>query len=366
MGDEDLAGRRRAAIEGCTRWLVFRGATAPEQLRGIAEAASEDQPDRYGTGGEVELLEREVAELLGKPAAVFMPSGVMAQQSVLRTYADQAATMRVAVHGMSHFLKHELNALSEVQGLRIEVLTDDPRQPLPDDLAAIPGKLAAVSMELPLRDAGYLLPSWDELVAFSDACSKRGVPLHFDGARLWESAPYYGRGLAEISGLAASVYVSFYKGLGAPAGAAVAGSEELIAGARRWQARLGGSLFMLAPYAVAARLGLRTLLPRMGEFHERAVEMASALGAAGFRVLPDPPRTNSFRVFAERPADEIELAGLRRMEETKEAICPRWRAADVPGWSWTEFVVSPSTMEWTVEEAVAAWSELLSSELLSR
>jgi threonine aldolase len=361
MTDDELLARRRAATEQCTRWLFFRGATAPEQLRSVADAAVEDEPDRYGGGGEVALLEQEVADLLGKPAAAFLPSGVMAQQCVLRTYADDAATARVALHGLSHFLKHELNALPEVHGLRVEVLTDEPRQPVPDDLAAIPGKLAAVSVELPLRDAGYLLPGWDELMAFSRACADRGVPLHLDGARLWESTPYLGHGPAEVSALASSVYVSFYKGLGGLAGAAVAGPEALIAGARRWQTRLGGTLFMLAPYAVAARQGLRTLLPRMGEFQQRAVELASALTTAGFRVYPDPPHTNSFRIFAESDPEQIEARAVRRMEETKESISPRWIPADVPGWSWTELVVGAGTMDWTVPEAVSALSDLLAT-----
>ena len=67
----------------------------------------------------------------------------------------------------------------------------------------------------PLRDAGFLLPRWDDLVAFSQACRDRGVPLHLDGARIWESAPALQHSPAQIAALADSVYVSFYKGVGA-------------------------------------------------------------------------------------------------------------------------------------------------------
>ena len=108
--------------------------------------------------------------------------------------------------------------------------------------------LGAVLLELPLRDAGYLLPSWDELVAFSQACRERGVPLHLDGARIWESAPHLGHSPAEIAALADSVYVSLYKGLGGLAGAAVAGPEDEVAQARVWRNRMGGTLFSLMPY----------------------------------------------------------------------------------------------------------------------
>ena len=356
---EDLRARRKAASENCTRWLSARRLPAADKLQQLAAISSEDEADVYGNGGDVARLEQEVAELLGKPAAVFMPSGIMAQQSALRVYADRAGTSRVAVHGLSHLLVHELNALEEVHRLRIERLTSEPRQPRPDELAAIPGKLAAVALELPLRDAGFVLPTWDELVVFAESCAERGVPLHLDGARLWESTPYLEHSLAEVAALASTVYVSFYKGLGGLSGAALAGPEDVIAEARRWQRRLGGNVFTLLPYAVSAREGLRTVLPVMGELHERAVELAIALQSEGFRVFPEPPHTNSFRVFAPRAADVIEPAAVRRMETTREAISAPWQQADVPGWSWVELVVTPATLEWQTDEVVKAFGELL-------
>lgn len=356
---EDLRFRRKAAAAECTRWLSGRRAPTAGVLRSLADAVTEDERDVYGGGGEVGLLEEEVAELLGKPAAVFLPSGILAQQAVLRVYADRAGTQRVAVHGLAHLLVHELNALEELHHLRIERLTSEPRQPRPDELVAIPGKLAAVTVELPLRDAGFVLPSWDELVVFAAACAERGVPLHLDGARLWESTPYLGHSLAEVAALASTVYVSFYKGLGGLSGAALAGPEDVVAEVRRWQRRLGGNLYTLFPYAVSAREGLRTTLPLMGELHQRAVELAIALQSEGFRVFPEPPHTNSFRVYAPRPAEKIEATAVRRMEATRESISAPWQPADVPGWSWIEFVVTPDTLRWELDEAAKAFGELL-------
>ncbi|WP_432878269.1 threonine aldolase family protein [Kribbella sp. CA-245084] len=356
---EDLRERRKNAADNCERWLGNRRVPAPDRLQRLAEVATDDLVDMYGNGGEVAALEQEVAELLGKPAAVFLPTGIMAQQSVLRVYADRAGTSRVAVHGLSHLLVHELNALEEVHHLRIERLTSEPRQPRPDELAAIPGKLAAVTLELPLRDAGYVLPTWDELVVFSEYCAKRGVPLHLDGARLWESTPYLEHSLAEIAALASTVYVSFYKVLGGISGAALAGPEDVIAEVRRWQRRLGGNLFSLFPYAVSARDGLRTVLPLMDDLHQRAVEVAMALQSEGFRVFPEPPHTNSFRLYAPRAADSIEHASIDRMERTREALCSPWQPADVPGWSWIEMVMTPHSLTWQVDEIAKAFGELL-------
>ncbi len=359
--EQGLAARRTAARQACSRSLTGHGETAPaDWLRETAEAARETDVDRYGAHGEVAALEREVGQLLGKEAVAFMPSGVMAQQAALRSWVERSTTDAVAVHGLSHFVLHELNALEELHSLRVQHLTDEPRAVAAADLDALPGPLAAVSLELPLRDAGYLLPTWDELVAVSGRARERGVPLHLDGARLWESQPYYGRPLAAIAGLADSVYVSFYKGLGGMAGAALAGPEDLVAQARRWRSRHGGTLFTMLPYAVSARAGLAQRLSRMAPYVERAHALAAALAALdGVRVLPEPPHTNAFRMFLDAPPDAVEDANLEVMETDKVALLGRCRAAEVPGWTMTELTVGDATLAWEVEEQVTLVGALL-------
>ncbi|MFN8147732.1 MAG: beta-eliminating lyase-related protein [Candidatus Nanopelagicales bacterium] len=353
---EEVQARRTAARRGATRFLLGHGDITPSDwLAELAAATTEEDLDRYGEGGEVEALEREVAELLGKDAAVLMPSGIMAQQAALRSWADRAGTEAVAVHGLSHLVVHELDALPELHGLRLQQLTAEPRQPTIADLDALAGPLAAVTLELPLRDAGYLLPTWDELVAFSEAVHARGVPLHLDGARLWESADHLGHSLAEIAALADSVYVSFYKGLAGMAGAVLAGPADLIAEARRWQRRHGGNLFVLLPYAVGARDGLRRRLPLMPAYAARARELAAGLAALdGVRVHPDPPHTNAFRLFVDVADEYLAEAGLRIAEQTRTALVLGWDAADVPGWSMTEITVGDATLAWSTDEQVAA------------
>jgi threonine aldolase len=353
---DELRARRTAARRGATRWLLGHGDVAPSAwLAELAGATTEEHLDWYGEGGEVSALEREVAELLGTDAAVLMPSGIMAQQAALRSWADRAATDAVAVHGLSHLVVHELDALPELHGLRLQRLTSEPRQPTVQDLESLAGPLAAVTLELPLRDAGYLLPTWDELVGFSAAVRARGVPLHLDGARLWESADHLGHSLAEICALADSVYVSFYKGLGGMAGACLAGPADLVAEARRWQRRHGGNLFVLLPYAVGARDGLRRRLPLMPAYAARARELAAGLSALdGVRTLPEPPHTNAFRLFVDVPHDDLVEAGLQIAEERKVALVLAWEAADVPGWAMTEITVGDATLAWPVEEQLAA------------
>ncbi len=310
-----------------------------------------DTWDRYGASGPVAVLENEIARLLGKPAAAMFPSGTMAQQSVLRVWSDRSASKRVALPGQSHLLWHELDGPALLHGLSYERLSQERELPTTRALSAVPGVLAAALLELPLRDAGYLLPSWDDLVAFSAACRERGVPLHFDGARLWESQPCLGRELSEIAELADTVYVSFYKGLGGLSGAAVAGPEDVIDEARQWRQRMGGTLFSLLPYAVSALRGLREELPTMAARYERALELAKAFAARGIGVFPDPPHTNAFRISAPVPHEVVMQRLLAFMATDGTALTPPWGDSDIPGSSWTEFTVGTSTLEWDVDEA---------------
>jgi threonine aldolase len=287
------------------------------------------------------------------------PSGIMAQQSVLRVWSDRQASTRVAIQDMSHLLTYESDGPQQLNGYRYERLTTGPTVATKEHLDAIPGRLAALLIELPLRDAGYLLPTWEELVALSAAARERGVPLHVDGARLWESQPHLGHDLAEIAALADSVYVSFYKGLGGLAGAVVAGPEDVVDEARRWRHRHGGTLFSMTPYALAGLRGLRTLLPQMGAFHERAVELAAALQERGLAIHPTPPQTTAFQVHVAMAADDINERIVTVLEEDHVALVQPMSPGRFPGTAWTEFTVGAGTLDWTVEEAADALAALV-------
>ncbi|MGI8887739.1 MAG: threonine aldolase family protein [Nocardioidaceae bacterium] len=355
--EEALKKRFRAASLKVERRLAGSMQLTPaEEMRSLSdEVDALDEPllwDRYGETGPVEALEQQVADLLGKPAAAMFPSGVMAQQSVLRVWSDETGSRRIALPALSHLLYHELDGPELLHGFRYERLTDGANFPRATDLEAIPGRLGAALLELPLRDGGYLLPTWDELSEFSRMCRNREIPLHFDGARIWESQPYLGHPLPEIAALADSVYVSFYKGLRGLAGAAVAGPADVIAQTRSWRTRHGGTLISMLPYAVTALRGLRQELPRMAEYHDHALALADALSVRGFRVFPQPPHSNAFRILAARDHRDINERMVSFMDEDRTALTPPWEPADVPGWSWTEFAVGAATLEWPVATAV--------------
>ena len=106
----------------------------------------------------------------------------------------------------------------------------------------------------------------------------------------------------------------------------------------------------MMPNAVIGLRGLRELLPQMPAYYERAVEIAAAFSAAGARVFPDPPHCNAFRVFLPQPVSTLMERIVSTMESEHLEISWGWAAADVPGWSWTEFAVGSATMEWSVDE----------------
>jgi threonine aldolase len=342
--DDDLMERFRAASRACERNVFWEKLEDPARaLARVAEQATDlgvERWDVYAERGVVEMLEQEVAELLGKPAAAFFPSGIMAQQSALRAWCDRSGSKRVAIPDLSHLLKHEDDGPRRLHGFEFEHLTAGPHTATADDLRRLSPGLGAALVELPLRDAGCLLPSWDDLAALSAAARELGVPLHADGARIWESQPFYDRPLAEVAELVDSIYVSFYKGLAGLAGAALAGPEDVVADARRWRTRMGGTLYHLTPYAVAALAGLRDRLPRMGEYVAWAHDLAAALTARGFRVSPEPPHTNTFLAFAEGDEDVTARRVLAFMEREKIVPCGGWMPAEVPGFVVTELTVA--------------------------
>ncbi len=354
----DFDERFRAASQACDAAVFGRGRATPgEAFQRLADACAElgiEDLDGYGERGAVELLEREIAQALGKPAAILFVSGVMAQQAALRVWCDRSGSRRVALPDLSHLLHHEDDGPRRLHGFEMEMLTVGRQVPTADALAAVPGCLGAVLVELPLRDAGCLLPTWEELVTLSEAARARGVPLHADGARIWESQPFYDRPLPEIAALVDSIYVSLYKGLGAPSGALVACDEDVAAELRVWRRRMGGTLYRMTTQAVAGLVGLRAELPRMGEYAAAARRFAEALTASGLTCFPDPPHINTFLVYAAGDADLVNERLLRFLERERVALSGPWRPADVPGRIVTELVVHPGTLAHD-PAAVAAW-----------
>ncbi|MFJ6212360.1 threonine aldolase family protein [Streptomyces sp. NPDC092296] len=373
--------RQAALLRGCTGVLSQqRTRTVRELLAelaggdgaahgpdGLLDGPLDGPPDVYGNGGPVARLEERVAELLGFEDAVFFPTGTMAQQVALRCWAERTGSRTVAAHPLAHPEVHERQAYSALSGLRTVWPTAAPRLPTAAEVSGLDEPFGTLLLELPLRDAGFVLPSWGELRGVVEAARDREAVVHFDGARLWETPGHFGRPLAEIAGLADSVYVSFYKSLGGLSGAALACSAEFGDQCRAWRHRYGGQLFQQWPAALSALLGLDRELPRLPSYVAHAQQVAAALagalgGTPGARVYPEPPHTHQFQVWLPYPAAELEAAGWRLAAETGRALFGRWREPLLPGLAMTEVTVAASALEWSpqqVAESAAAFLERL-------
>ena len=355
---DDLTTRVRSALRGADRRVFWHPARTPaEVFTSLAKAADElgvTEWDLYGDGGAVTTLEDEVAALLGKDAAVFVPSGIMAQQAVLRVWCDRSGVRRVAIPDLSHLLVHEADGPRLLHGFEFEQLTTGREVATATHLADVPGRLGAAMVELPLRDAGCLLPTLTELQELSAAALQRGVPLHFDGARLWEAQPFYDVPLAELAALADSVYVSFYKGLGALPGAAVAADADVVEEVRLWRKRMGGTLNRLTPLALSALVGLRDRLSHAAEELAWARVFAAELPAHGLRVHPGTPHTCVFEVYADAPADQVNERLLDLVRRTGVGVSPPWRDGDMPGTSVCEVSCYGQALEHDPAQ-VAGW-----------
>ncbi len=200
-------------------------------------------------------------------------------------------------------------------------------------------------MEPPQREIGGLLPEWDDLVAQAAWARERGIALHLDGARLWEAAPLYERSYAEIAGLFDSVYVSFYKGLGALAGAALAGDAELIAEARVWQRRHGGNVVTLHPFVVSAELALAERLSRIPAYRDHARALAAALATVDrIEIVPDPPQTPLFHILLRGDRERLADAALSVAEERKVFLFADPSPTTSPRWQRHEVMVGDVTL----------------------
>ncbi|MGW1838470.1 threonine aldolase family protein [Streptomyces sp. NPDC002067] len=364
--------RRLSAAHGAKRTLAARPQTLRERLDGLLADAPgvcdlDTWPDMYGNDDSViGELERRTADALGAEAAAFFPTGTMAQQVALRCWAGRTGNATVAGHPLSHMEVHERDAYATVSGLRMVHPTDEPRTPTAAEIHALQEPFGTLALELPLRDAGFVLPGWEELTATVEAARERDAVVHFDGARIWECAPHFGRGLPEIAALADSVYVSFYKSLGGIGGAALVGSESFIEETRAWRHRYGGQLFQQWPTALTALAGLDGELPRLPAYVAQAKVVAQALTEAlaaspapWFRVHPRTPHTHQFRLWLPYPAQTLNEAGLRQTRETGTSLFTAWFDDATPGLATTEVTVQAPALEWTADDIRAALADFV-------
>ncbi len=336
-----------------------RPAAALEALAGWCRERDVDF-ECYGRGALAEDFEKRVAELLGFPAARFMPSGTMAQGIALRVWCDRVGRRHFGMHPSSHLELHEERGYQHLWDLEATLVGPFERPLLAEHLAALAEPISALLTELPIREAGGQLPTWEQLEELKSAARARGVKLHCDGARIWETAPYYNRSYAEITRGFDSVYVSFYKGIGGFAGAMLLGPEDFIAESRVWQRRVGGNLFTMGPIIASAAKELESRLALMPRYCQRAVDIVAALAdIEGLRFLPARPQVNMVHIFLPFSAAIAHAARDRLVEEQGLILFGGARDAGVPGIARAELSFGDASLEWSDAEVRQAFVALL-------
>jgi threonine aldolase len=253
--------------------------------------------DVYGEDPTIAALEERVADLLGHEAALFVVTGSLA--NILGVRALVPPGSEVLCESRAHIARAELGAHAAVSGVTTRNWTtpdgridlDQIRELIAPDLGPYFVQTAAVSVENTHNfGGGSIQHSYD---ALADLLDGAGLPLHLDGARLWNASVATGVPMAAFGSRAAAVSVCLSKGLGAPVGSVLAGSAELIREARVWRKRLGAGWRQAGVLAAAGLYALDHNVERLAEDHANARRIAEILAdAAPGSVKPDQDETN--------------------------------------------------------------------------
>ncbi|MBL0870847.1 MAG: threonine aldolase family protein [Phycisphaerales bacterium] len=253
--------------------------------------------DVLGDDPSVIALEKQVAELLGKPAALFTPSGTMANQLAIRCHTQPGD--EVLAHEDSHIIHYETGAPAALSGVMINPLRSERGFFTEHDLRAAvrapgihsPASRLVVIENTHNRGGGSVWPV-DQLAGVCKTAHELGLSRHLDGARLWNACAATGLSPREIAGHFDTVSVCFSKGLGAPVGSALCGEKDLIDRARRFRKMFGGGMRQSGLLAAAAGHALTHHRERLREDHEHAQILADAVGRSASLRLALPRETN--------------------------------------------------------------------------
>lgn len=254
--------------------------------------------DSYGKGELVESFERKIANMLGFPAARYMPSGTMAQQIAIKIWCDRANCNHFGMHPTSHLELHEEQGYETLYGLRSTLIGPKLSPLLATHFESVEEAISVLLIELPIREAGGQLPSWEQLEDLKASTANRGVRLHMDGARLWETKSFYQKEYKEICKGFDSVYVSLYKGIAALPGAVLLGPTDFIKEATIWQRRSGGTLKTMGLNIVSATMQMEQKLSGLELRYERAKTIAKVINRFDqLSTLPKNPHINMFHIY---------------------------------------------------------------------
>jgi threonine aldolase len=292
----------------------------PEMRRAMADAEVGD--DAYGEDPTVNRLQSLAAALLGKEAALYVPSGTMANQLALRVLGRRGT--EILCGERAHVYRYEDAAAAGNAGVQLRPLPDaagvlDPVavESAADDRHHHLPPLSAVAIENTHMPASGRPWRVAEVAAVAAVARREGLGLHCDGARIWNAAVALGVDPRELAAPVDTVMFCLSKGLAAPVGSLLCGPAALIAEARAERGRLGGGMRQAGVIAAAGVVALETMVERLADDHARARRLATAL-ADRFAGSVDPVAIETNIVCA--PLDRLPEKIVERLDERGVAI----------------------------------------------
>lgn len=297
--------------------------TKPSQGMREAMASAEVGDDVFGEDPTVNRLQERLAKLLGKEAALFVPSGVMANQLAIKSQTLPGD--EIIVEEGSHIFNYETGApalISNVQLHTIEgtrgILTRAHVEPAVRSKEYHQPRTSLLCLENTHNRAGGTIYPIGEIKRLRDFTRKQGILMHLDGARIWNAWVATGVQPKEYAKYFDTVSVCFSKGLGAPVGSAISGTKELIQKARKFRKMLGGGMRQAGVLAAAALYALDHNVERLQEDHEKAQFFAQQIkNVRGFHIDLPSVQTNIVIIditkTGKKPADILSRLKSRKV-----------------------------------------------------
>lgn len=280
--------------------IDLRSDTITQPTRGMRDAIANAEvgDDVLGDDPTVQQLEKFVASLLGKEAALYMPSGTMTNQVALRTHTEPGD--EVVLESQAHIYYYEGGGPAVLSGVMCRLIPGDHgiftaadlHQVLRPNNVHFP-KTKLVCLENTHNRGGGKIYPLSEIAAIAQVCKVQELKLHLDGARLWNACIATGISEARYVQAFDSVSVCFSKGLGAPIGSALVGSQDFIERARRFRKMFGGGMRQAGMMAAGALYALKHHRARLEDDHINAKALAKGLQAIpGIEIDPTTVQTN--------------------------------------------------------------------------
>ena len=283
------------------RVVDFRSDTVthptPEMRKAMAEAEVGD--DVQGEDPTLNRLEAMAAERMGKEAAVFVASGTMGNLVSVLAHAQRGD--EIILGDKSHIFRAEAGGVSALGGVSFHTLPNDDRGMLdPERVEAeiSPNNVhyastAVIALENTHNGCGGVPLTPEDIKVIGDLAHRHDIPLHIDGARIFNAAVYLETPVSELVQDADSVTFCLSKGLSCPIGSIICGSQEYIEKARRWRKVVGGGMRQVGIVAAAGIVALESMVDRMAEDHANARKLAQGLvNVPGIHIEPEKLPTN--------------------------------------------------------------------------